>query len=188
MAVRIARAGEAVPAPARRADGEARQPAVLRSVAGSALALDPPSRHAPAVASASMPPAPPCSTGGAWLPRAALTTSRRATPLTSSVSTNSTRPGGEQRRAVQALGLAELVGDHRREAVSLGEQMAAEPGSVADQDRHGDRLADRPPETEHRPADDARAAVRQHGDADHLPARGPQAQRRLLMVGWARSP
>ena len=33
---------------------------------------------------------------------------------------------GEQRRAVQALGLAELVGDHGRQAVALAEQVLAE--------------------------------------------------------------
>ena len=90
--------------------------------------------------------------------------------------------GGEQRRAVQALGLAELVRDRRRERVALPEQVPAELGRVADQDRHGDRLADRAAEAEHRPADDARAAVGQHGDSDHLPAGRPEAERRLLVV------
>ncbi len=116
----------------------------------------------------------------------ALTTKRRANAVDEQRQHEQHEPGGEQRRAVQALGLAELVGDHRGEAVALAEQVVAQLGSVADQDRHGDRLADRAAEAEHRPADDPRAAVGQHGDADHLPAGRPQPERRLLVVGGHR--
>ena len=84
---------------------------------------------------------------------------------------------------MQALGLAELVGDHRGKGVALSEQLVAEFGRVADQDRHGDRLADRPAEAEHGAADDARATVGEDSQADHLPAGRAEPERGLLVVG-----
>ena len=103
--------------------------------------------------------------------------------LTSSVSTNSTSPRRTAPSGAVPVRLAELVGDHRREAVALPEQVCADLRRVADQDRHGDRLADRAAETEHRAADDPRAAVGEHRDTDHLPARRAEPERRLLVVG-----
>ena len=93
--------------------------------------------------------------------------------------------GGDQRRAVQLVvgRLAELVGDHRGERVALGEDRVADLRRVADHERDRDRLADRAAEPEHRAAGDAGARVREHRDADHLPARRAERERRLLVVG-----
>ncbi len=117
------------------------------------------------------------------VPRAARTTSTRAIPLTSSVSTNSTSPAANSAERCRPWASPNSLAIDGREAVALAEQVVAEFGRVADQDRHRDRLADRAAEAEHRAADDARAAVGQDGDADHLPARRAEAERRLLVVG-----
>ena len=134
-------ASDPVLAPAPRADGEA-----CEQVGGGSAALlmrrRQRRRRDQRRAAARRPPA--CAGPVA---RAARTTSTRARPLTSSVSTNSTSPAANSAERWVPGRLAELVGDHRREAVALAEQVVAEFGRVADQDRDGDRLADRPAQT-----------------------------------------
>ena len=65
-------------------------------------------------------------------------------------------------------------------------QRGLDLGRVADHLGDGDRLAERSPEAEDDGADDARASQRQHGHADHLPARGPQRVGALLELGRRR--
>ena len=115
--------------------------------------------------------------------RPARTTKHRAMPLTSSVRTNSTSPHANRaERCVPwaspnsfAITAARLLLCPNRFWT-----ICVEP---ADQDRDGDRLADRAPESEHRAADDPRAAVGEDRDTDHLPARRAERERRLLVVG-----
>ena len=57
-------------------------------------------------------------------------------------------------------------------------------GAVADDQRDGDRLAERPAETEHRRADDAAARVREDRDPHRLVPGGAERQRRLAEVAW----
>ena len=54
---------------------------------------------------------------------------------------------------------------------------------------HGDRLAERAAEAEHRGRDDAGAAERQHRGPDHLPAGRAEGERRLLVRGgvWGKT-
>jgi len=79
--------------------------------------------------------------------RDARRTRTRARALTSSVSTNSTSPGGKTAPSGAGPAPRQTRGDHRRrQGVALAEQVAAELRRVADHDRHRDRLADRAPE------------------------------------------
>jgi hypothetical protein len=95
------------------------------------------------------------------------------------------QPGGEQRRAVDRgrRGLAELVGDHRRQRVALVEDLLADGGRVADHQDHRDGLAQGAPEAQHGGARDAGPRVREDGRTDHLPARRAERKRGLLVVG-----
>ncbi len=93
--------------------------------------------------------------------------------------------GRDERGAVQRIGrrLVELVRDDGGERVALGEDVLGHVRRVADDERHRDRLADRPAQAEHRRAGDARAGVRQHRHLDHLPARRAERERGLLVIG-----
>ncbi len=115
-------AGELVLAPARRADREARK--LLRRRGGWVLRA-----HAPAAAPASRSSASavcPLVFRCGWLGRDARRTKHPRHAVDEQRQHEQHEPGGEQRRAVQSLGLAELVGDDRGETVALPEQVMAE--------------------------------------------------------------
>src|SRR6516225_11065308 len=67
--------------------------------------------------------------------------------------------------------LGELVGDGRGDRRPRRQERSRYPVGVADDERHGHGLAQRPPQAQHDAADDADARIRQHDMADHLPCR-----------------
>src|SRR6478752_1330045 len=90
--------------------------------------------------------------------------------------------GGEERRELAGAGVAEAAGDQRGDGVAADLEDARLDLERRRQDQqHGDGLAERPAEAEHRAADDAAAAERDHDGADHPPASGAERERGLLL-------
>jgi hypothetical protein len=84
----------------------------------------------------------------------------------------------DQRRAVDRIGrLVELVGERRGDRVAGLEQSGLDPVGVADDERHGHRLAERAAEPQHDAADHADARVRQHDVPHDLPGRRAEGRK-----------
>ena len=96
-----------------------------------------------------------------------------ATLLTTSVITNSTNPAASSADSWDFVALPKFAGDQRRHGLGSGfEDPGLDDVRRRDDDQDGRRLAQRPAEGEHRPADDSALAERQH-DLRATPKRVP---------------
>ena len=89
-------------------------------------------------------------------------------------------------RLLRAVELAGAPGDLRRERRAAVEDRPVPPGArveAGQEDDDGEGLAERAAQAEHRRADDAGLAERQHRGADHLPVGGAEGQGALLVGG-----